>query len=102
VNCTSHCDDFPSRGQGFLCIRTNHLSGGRNSHAISPANEDGKSNLILDVLDLLTERRLSEKETLGGPSETTMNLYTQDDRDENQAARGAFLSAVGLGSRSVP
>jgi hypothetical protein len=27
---------------------------------------------------------------------TTMNLYTQDDRDEKQAAQGAFLSAVGL------
>jgi integrase len=32
---------------------------------------------------------------------TTMNLYTQDDRDEKQAAQGAFLSAVGLGSRLV-
>jgi len=30
---------------------------------------------------------------------TTMNLYAQDDRDEQQAAQGAFLSAVGLGSR---
>ena len=30
---------------------------------------------------------------------TTMNLYTQDDRDEKQAAQGAFLSAIGLGSR---
>ena len=32
---------------------------------------------------------------------TTMNLYTKDDRDEKQAAQGAFLSAVGLGSRLV-
>jgi integrase len=32
---------------------------------------------------------------------TTMNLYTQDDRDEKQAAQGAFLNAVGLGSRLV-
>jgi integrase len=32
---------------------------------------------------------------------TTMNLYTQDDRDEKEAAQGAFLSAVGLGSRRV-
>jgi integrase len=32
---------------------------------------------------------------------TTMNLYTQDDRDEKQAAQGAFLDAVGLGSRLV-
>jgi len=32
---------------------------------------------------------------------TTLNLYTQDDRDEKQAAQGAFLSAVGLGSRVV-
>jgi integrase len=32
---------------------------------------------------------------------TTMNLYTQNDHDEKQAAQGAFLSAVGLGSRSV-
>ena len=32
---------------------------------------------------------------------TTMNLYTQDDRDEKQAAQGALLSAVGLGSRLV-
>ncbi len=31
----------------------------------------------------------------------TMNLYTQDDRDEKQAAQGAFLDAVGLGSRLV-
>ena len=30
-----------------------------------------------------------------------MNLYTQDDRDEKQAAQGAFLSAVGLVSRLV-
>jgi hypothetical protein len=29
------------------------------------------------------------------------NLYTQDDRDEKQAAQGAFLTAVGLGSRLV-
>jgi integrase len=32
---------------------------------------------------------------------TTMNLYTQDDRDEKQAAQGVFLSAVGLGGRLV-
>jgi integrase len=32
---------------------------------------------------------------------TTMNLYTQDDREEKQAAQGAFLSAVGLGSHLV-
>jgi integrase len=32
---------------------------------------------------------------------TTMNLYTQDDRDEKEAAQGAFLSAVGLGGRLV-
>jgi integrase len=32
---------------------------------------------------------------------TTLNLYTQDDRDEKQAAQGAYLSAVGLGSRLV-
>jgi integrase len=32
---------------------------------------------------------------------TTMNLYTQDDRDEKQAAQGAFLDALGLGSRLV-
>jgi integrase len=32
---------------------------------------------------------------------TTLGLYTQDDRDEKQAAQGAFLSAVGLGSRLV-
>ena len=32
---------------------------------------------------------------------TTMDLYTQDDRDEKQAAQGAFLTAVGLGSRQV-
>jgi integrase len=32
---------------------------------------------------------------------TTMNLYTQGDHDEKQAAQGAFLSAVGLGSRLV-
>ena len=31
----------------------------------------------------------------------TMNLYTQDDRDEKQAAQGAFLDAVGIGSRLV-
>jgi integrase len=31
----------------------------------------------------------------------TTNLFTQDDRDEKQAAQGAFLSAVGPGSRLV-
>jgi integrase len=30
---------------------------------------------------------------------TTMNFYTQDDRDEKQAAQGALLSAAGFGSR---
>jgi hypothetical protein len=30
---------------------------------------------------------------------TTMNLYMWDDRDETQAAQGAFLRAVGLGRR---
>ncbi len=33
--------------------------------------------------------------------QTTLDLYTQDDLDEKQAAQGAFLSAVGLGSRQV-
>lgn len=32
---------------------------------------------------------------------TTMNLCTQDEQDEKQGAQGAFLSAVGLGSRLV-
>lgn len=32
---------------------------------------------------------------------TTLGLYTQDDQDEKQLAQGAFLSAVGLGSRLV-
>jgi hypothetical protein len=32
-----------------------------------------------------------------GDIRTTMNLYTQDDRDEKHAAQGAFPSAVGLG-----
>jgi hypothetical protein len=32
---------------------------------------------------------------------TTLGLYTQDDSDEMQAAQGAFLSAVGPGSRLV-
>jgi hypothetical protein len=29
--------------------------------------------------------------------QTTLDLYTQDDRDEKQTAQGAFLSVVGLG-----
>ncbi len=33
--------------------------------------------------------------------QTTLDLYTQDDSDEKQVAQGAFLSAVGLGSRLV-
>src|ERR1700727_178500 len=66
VNCTSHRDDFPSCRQRFLCIGNNHLSSGRNPHAIPIANEDRKSNLILEVFDLLAERRLSEKEALTG------------------------------------
>jgi hypothetical protein len=33
--------------------------------------------------------------------QTTLDLYTQDDRDEKQAAQGAYLGAVGLGSRLV-
>jgi hypothetical protein len=33
--------------------------------------------------------------------QTTLDLYTQDDRDEKQAAKGAYLGAVGLGSRLV-
>jgi integrase len=32
---------------------------------------------------------------------TTLNLSMQDDRDEKQAAQGAYLSGVGLGSRLV-
>ena len=36
-----------------------------------------------------------------GAIRTTVNLYTQDDRDEKQAAQGAFLDAVGIGSRLV-
>src|ERR1700733_11448597 len=61
VNCTSHCHDFHSRCQRFLCIRNNHLSCGRDSNAISVAEEDRKSDLILKVFDLLAERWLSEE-----------------------------------------
>jgi integrase len=32
---------------------------------------------------------------------TTLGLYTQDDSDEKQAAQGAFLDAMGLGSTMV-
>ena len=38
---------------------------------------------------------------LQGHTRTTMNFYTQDDRDEKQAAQCAFLSAVGPESHSV-
>src|SRR5579859_1997353 len=61
VHCTSHCDDFPSRRQSFLGIGNDHLSSRCNPHAVAVTNEDRKSNLILEVLDLFAERRLSEK-----------------------------------------
>ncbi len=61
VNGTSHCDDFHSRCQRFLCICDDHLPCGRDSHAVAVADEDGKSDLILKVFNLLTERGLSEE-----------------------------------------
>jgi integrase len=34
--------------------------------------------------------------------QTTLDLYTQEDRDESQAAQGAYLKAMGLTSTHVP
>jgi hypothetical protein len=46
---------------------------------------------FLKIIDNISDLRLK----------TTLGLYTQDDSSEMQAAQGAFLSAVGLGSRLV-
>ncbi len=64
--------------QCFLCIGNNHLSCRRNSHAISVADEDRKSDLILKVFDLLAERWLSEKEALRGSREVSCLSNSHD------------------------
>ena len=36
-----------------------------------------------------------------GRIQTTLDLYTQADRDEMQAAQGAFLTEMGMGTEAV-
>ena len=66
----------------------------------------GLHNLRHSLSNWLVNKAKVEPKTVQGilrhsKIQTTLDLYTQDDSDEKQAAQGAFLSAVGLGSRLV-
>jgi len=66
----------------------------------------GLHNLRHSLSNWLVNKAKVEPKTVQGilrhsKIQTTLDLYTQDDLDEKQAAQGAFLSAVGLGSRQV-
>jgi integrase len=62
----------------------------------------GLHNLRHSLSNWLVNKAKVEPKTVQGilrhsKIQTTLDLYTQDDRDEKQTAQGAFLSVVGLG-----
>ena len=74
--------------------------------AIAEGQRFGMHNLRHSLSNWLVNKGKIDPKTVQGilrhsDIRTTMNLYTQDDQDEKQAAQGAFLSAVGLGSPLV-
>jgi len=73
---------------------------------IAKGQRFGLHNLRHSLSNWLVNKGKVEPKTVQGMLrhaniKTTLGLYTQDDRDEKQAAQGAFLSAVGLGSRLI-
>ncbi|MGO9302458.1 MAG: tyrosine-type recombinase/integrase [Candidatus Korobacteraceae bacterium] len=73
---------------------------------IADGQRFGLHNLRHSLSNWLVNKAKVEPKTVQGilrhaRIQTTLDLYTQDDRDEKQAAQGAYLSAVGLGSRLV-
>ena len=54
---------------------------------------------------LVNKRKENPKTVQGilrhGRIQTTLDLYTQADRDEMQAAQGAFLTEMGMGTEAV-
>jgi integrase len=73
---------------------------------IAPSQRFGLHNLRHSLSTWLVNQGKVAPKTVQGilrhsDIRTTMNLYTQDDSDEKQAAQGAFLCAVGLGSPLV-
>jgi integrase len=73
---------------------------------LAPGQRFGLHNLRHSLSTWLVNKGKVDPKTVQGmlrhsDIRTTMNLYTQDDRDEKQAAQGAFLSAIGIGSRVV-
>ena len=84
------------------------LKAGRSKRLRSTLNGQrfGLHNLRHSVSTWLVNKGKIDPKTVQGmlrhsDIRTTMNLYTQDDRDEKQAAQGAFLNAAGLGRRLV-
>jgi integrase len=74
--------------------------------SITPGQRFGLHNLRHSLSTWLVNKGKIDPKTVQGilrhaNVKTTLGLYTQDDSDEMQAAQGAFLSAVGLGSRLV-
>jgi integrase len=74
--------------------------------SIAPGQRYGLHNLRHSLSTWLVNHGKVAPKTVQGilrhaNVKTTLGLYTQDDSSEMQAAQGAFLSAVGLGSRLV-
>ena len=68
---------------------------------ILPGQRFGLHNLRHSLSHWLVNKGKFDPKTVQGilrhsDIKTTLNLYTQDDMDEKQAAQGAFLTAVGL------
>jgi integrase len=73
---------------------------------IADGQRFGLHNLRHSLSNWLVNKAKVEPKTVQGilrhaRIQTTLDLYTQDDSDEKQAAQGAYLSAVGLASRLV-
>ena len=80
--------------------------GNKRRVVLAKGQRFGLHNLRHSFSNWLVNKGKVEPKTVQGMlrhSDTArrMNLYTQEDSDEKQAAQGAFLSAVGLGSRRV-
>ncbi|MGA2728711.1 MAG: tyrosine-type recombinase/integrase [Terracidiphilus sp.] len=66
----------------------------------------GLHNLRHSLSNWLVNKRKENPKTVQGilrhgRIQTTLDLYTQADRDEMQAAQGAFLTEMGMGTEAV-
>jgi hypothetical protein len=78
VDCLGQMNNLGAAQDGFLGVGNNYLSGGCDVHAIASSDENRETNFILDLFDLLAQRRLRYMEPIRGSRKVSFFRYCND------------------------